>query len=88
VYEHAHHPIVMPSKAGDPTPTALSRAVRARRAELGLTQTELADLAGASRRFVHALEAGKPTLQLDKVLAVLKVVGLDLVLEPGGGEIR
>ncbi len=66
----------------------LARAVRERRTELGLTQTDLADLAGASRRFVHALESGKPTLRLDKVLAVLGVVGLGLVVAPGDGRIR
>lgn len=69
-------------------PSVLARAVRDRRSELGLTQTELADLAGASRRFVHALEAGKPTLRLDKVLDVFRVVGLDLVVAPGDGSIR
>lgn len=69
-------------------PSVLAGAVRDRRKELGLTQTDLADLAGASRRFVHALEAGKPTLRLDKVLAVCRVVGLDLVVSPGDGSIR
>lgn len=68
--------------------TTLADAVRTRRTELALTQTDLADLAGASRRFVHALEAGKPSLRLDKVLAVLEVLGLDLVVQPGRGRIR
>lgn len=63
--------------------------MRERRTELGLTQTDLADLAGASRRFVHALETGnKPTLRMDKVLAVLDVVGLELVVAPKGGSGR
>jgi HTH-type transcriptional regulator/antitoxin HipB len=62
--------------------------VRGRRLELGLRQDELAALAGVSARFVHTLEQGKPTLRLDKVLAVLAQLGLDLVLEPGAGVIR
>jgi hypothetical protein len=41
-----------------------------------------------STRFVHTLEQGKPTLRLDKVLAVLGQLGLDLALEPGTGVIR
>jgi y4mF family transcriptional regulator len=66
----------------------LGKEVRRRRLELGLRQDELAALAGASTRFVHTLEQGKPTLRLDKVLDVLGQVGLDLALEPGSGVIR
>jgi HTH-type transcriptional regulator / antitoxin HipB len=62
--------------------------IRRRRLELRLHQDELAALAGVSTRFVHTLEQGKPTLRLDKILAVLGQLGLDLVLEPGTGIIR
>lgn len=62
--------------------------IRCRRVELGLRQDELAALAGVSTRFVHTLEQSKPTLRLDKVLAVLGQLGLDLVLEPGTGSVR
>ncbi len=53
-------------------------AARSRRAELGLDQQELADLAGVSVRFIHALEHGKPTVRLDKLSSVLDVLGLEL----------
>jgi len=66
----------------------LGRGVRNRREALGLRQAELADLAGCSPRFLHALEHGKPTLRLDKVLDVLGVLGLDLLLVTGRGRIR
>jgi y4mF family transcriptional regulator len=62
--------------------------MRRRRLELGLRQDELAALAGVSTRFVHTLEQSKPTVRLDKVLAVLGQLGLDLVVEPGTGSIR
>jgi y4mF family transcriptional regulator len=68
--------------------TVWGEEIRHRRLELGLHQDELAALAGVSVRFVHTLEQGKPTLRLDKVLAVLGQLGLDLVLEPGTGTIR
>jgi HTH-type transcriptional regulator / antitoxin HipB len=55
-------------------------AVRTRRRELKLRQVDLADLAGVSTRFVHALEHDKPALMLDKVMAVLEVLGLALVV--------
>lgn len=67
----------------------LANQVRARRAYLRLRQEELADLAGVSERFVYALENGKTTVQLDKVLAVLNALGLHLEIHRGAnGEIR
>src|ERR1700685_2911686 len=68
--------------------TAWGRGIRQRRLELGLRQDELAALAGVSPRFVHTLEQSKPTVRLDKMLAVLGQLGLDLVLELGAGAIR
>lgn len=67
----------------------LANDVRARRVELRLRQEELADLAGVSERFVYALENGKQTVQLDKVLAVLNALGLHLEIHRGADrEIR
>jgi HTH-type transcriptional regulator / antitoxin HipB len=58
-------------------------AVRLRRRQLGLRQDELADLAGVSERFLYALENGKRSVQLDKVVAVLSALGLHLELHLG-----
>jgi HTH-type transcriptional regulator / antitoxin HipB len=55
--------------------------VRARRKDLGLTQVEVAELAGVSARFVMELEQGKPTVRLDKLTAVLDAMGLALRAE-------
>jgi y4mF family transcriptional regulator len=64
-------------------------SVRDRRKQLGLRQDELADLAGVSERFVYALESGKKSVQLDKLLAVLSALGLHLELRRGAdSEIR
>lgn len=65
----------------------LAQSVRERRAELGLRQAEVAELAGCSQRFVHTVEQGKPSLRLDKLLDVLEVLGLGLTVVPGRGEI-
>jgi HTH-type transcriptional regulator / antitoxin HipB len=62
----------------------LGSVVKDRRRELGLRQEDLAQLAGCSTRFVHALEHGKSTLLLDKVTDVLNVLGLRLVVVPAG----
>jgi HTH-type transcriptional regulator/antitoxin HipB len=69
-------------------PAFWADVLRRRRLELGLRQDELAALADVSTRFIHTLEQGKPTLRLDKMLAVLGQLGLDLALEPGTGVIR
>lgn len=52
--------------------------IRARRRQMGLRQQEVADLSGASVRFVRELELGKGTVRLDKVRAVLDALGLEL----------
>lgn len=64
----------------------LGSAVRLRRKSAGLTQAELAEVAGVGKRFLSELERGKPTAEFQKVLQVLSVLGLDLSLSsrPGG----
>ena len=59
-------------------------AIKDARAELGLTQAQLADVAGISKRCLWSLELGQnPGVQLDKLLAVFKVLGLDLQIIAG-----
>ena len=59
----------------------LAKTVQARRKTLGLTQAQVSQLAGVGPVFVHQLEKGKPTLQLNKILDVLHVLGLGFVIE-------
>jgi HTH-type transcriptional regulator / antitoxin HipB len=69
---------------GPSTPTGrLGTAVRARRRDLQLNQAELANLAGVGLAFLYELEHGKSTLRIDKVLAVLAVLGLELQVRDG-----
>jgi y4mF family transcriptional regulator len=64
------------------TADRIAQAVRGRRAELALDQAELALVAGVSRRTVHAIEHGKPTIQLAALVGVLQALGLDLAALP------
>ena len=75
----------MHDRSSDPFPASLAKALRQRREELGLNQVDLADLAGCSTRFVHTVEAGKGTLRLDKLAAVLQVLGMRFRVELGRG---
>ena len=59
-------------------PPRLGAEVRARRRALGLQQSDLADLAGVSERFVRSVEHDKPTVRLDKLTALLDALGLEL----------
>lgn len=72
---------------GESRVASLARIVRGRREELGLRQSELADLAGCSERFIHTIEHGKSSLRMDKVLDVLEVLGLDLLVASGRGQV-
>lgn len=58
----------------------LGEALRAARKHLGLTQPELALVAGVGVRFIVDLEAGKPTVRLENVLRVIDALGGDLQL--------
>ena len=57
-------------------------AIKDRRAQLGLTQAEVAKAAGISSRCLWSLELGRNDgVQLNKLLAVFKALGLDLCIK-------
>lgn len=58
--------------------STLSAFVVQRRKALKLTQPQLADKVGVGLRFIRELEAGKPTLRMDKVNEVLRFFGCEL----------
>lgn len=62
----------------------LGMAIRIRRKELGYTQKFVADYAGVSASFLSELENGKKTIQMDKMLLVLQLLGMDLMVENRG----
>ena len=64
------------------TSQAVGALLRQRRLALALTQANVASLGHTGQRFVIDLERGKPTVQLQKVLAVLDLLGLELVIQP------
>lgn len=65
----------------------LARAFAVRRRELGLTQSELALLAGVGRSTVQTIESGKDTSQLDGIIAIADALGCDLTLVTRAGTV-
>ena len=57
---------------------ALGQIVRRERKAQKLKQAELAAASGVGIRFIVDLEAGKPTVQLGKVLQVISTLGCDI----------
>lgn len=68
------------------TPAEIGRIVRAARRAQGLRQDQLAGAAGVGVRFLSELERGKPTVRLEKMIAVLDTLGCSLRVEMPPGE--
>lgn len=63
----------------------LGDLVRERRRWLALKQVDVAGLGNTGNRFIIDLERGKPTVQLQKALDVLDLLGLEVVVRPKSG---
>src|SRR5487761_902203 len=66
---------IIPGREDHMTPQDLATAVRIARRNQGLRQDQLAAAANVGVRFIVDLEAGKPTVQMGKTLAVLNALG-------------
>lgn len=55
-------------------------AISVRRAGVGLTQEQLAEVIGVNRRVIGELERGKGSVRLEIALAAARAVGLDVEL--------
>jgi DNA-binding XRE family transcriptional regulator len=62
----------------DDLAAAFGLMVRANRRAMKMKQDELALVSGVGVRFIHDLEAGKPSCQLGKALAVGRVLGISI----------
>ncbi len=60
------------------TSIELGALIRAVRRSQSLLQADLAGLGNTGNRFVVDLERGKPTLQLQKVLDMLDLLGIEI----------
>lgn len=56
----------------------LGLAIRARRKELGYTQAYLSAFTGLSVSFISDVERGKPTAEIEKVIRLINILGMDI----------
>lgn len=63
------------------TGASVGPAIRKFREDAGLTQAELADMAGLNRTYLSDLEQGKETEQLRRILRILKLLGVRATLQ-------
>ena len=62
----------------------LGQMIRSRRKELHYTQAFLAEFTGLSASFISDVEQGKPTAEIEKVLRLIQILGLDVFVEKRG----
>jgi len=63
----------------------IAEFVREKRKEYGLTQLDLSMKTGVGIRFVRELEAGKPTIRLDKANQVLALFEAEVGVQTKNG---
>ncbi len=59
----------------------LANIILFHRKRSGLTQVELAEMAGVGKNMVYELEKGKQSIQLDNILRVLQVLNIELTFQ-------
>ena len=60
------------------TAADLGAFIRERRVKLGMDQSDLAEKAGTSRKWIVEMEQGKPRAEIGLVLRTLKTLGVSL----------
>ncbi|MGE4466124.1 type II toxin-antitoxin system Y4mF family antitoxin [Sphaerochaeta sp.] len=62
----------------------LGTIIRKKRKELGLTQTQLAQLSGVGLRFISELERGKESARIGYAIKIASNLGIDISAESRG----
>jgi transcriptional regulator with XRE-family HTH domain len=60
---------------------SIGEAIKHYRHQAGLSQAELAEMAGLNRTYLSALESGKETEQVRRLLLVLRQLGVRMTLQ-------
>ena len=68
------------------TSQELGEFIKQYRTSQNMLQADIVGLANTGNRFIVDLEKGKPTLQLQKVLDVLDLIGLEVIVRRKGSK--
>jgi transcriptional regulator with XRE-family HTH domain len=60
------------------SPASLGRILQQARLVHGLSQRELADRLGTTQRYIWEIEAGKPSIFMERLFAMMRATGVDL----------
>lgn len=63
---------------------SLGKVIRERRKELNYTQAYLAEFTGLSVTFISDVERGKKTAEIEKIIQLLHILGMDVFVERRG----
>ncbi len=72
---------IITARAVKMIPEELGKIVFSHRKKSGLTQKQLADLAGVGKTVVFDIEKGKATVQMNSLLKVLEVLNITVELK-------
>ncbi len=67
---------------------SLGRILQQARLLNGLTQRELAEQLGTTQRYIWEMEAGKPSIFIDRLFAMMQATGVELTATIGSGDDR
>lgn len=62
-------------------PEVLARTIREHRKAAGLTQRQLAEIAGVGKTVVFDIEKAKESVQMDTLRKILKVLNIKVILQ-------
>lgn len=63
-------------------PSQLGAIIQSERVRRGMTQSELANIAGTQQKTISAIENGREGTKLDTLLSVIASLGLDMQIVP------
>ena len=63
---------------------SLGQSIKNRRKELKYTQAYLSEFTGLSISFISNVERGKPTAEIEKILMLVNILGMDIFIENRG----